>query len=143
MVIDQEIIDSRLEKIRANLVDLKTMAKLTAKDFLSDSIKISAAERNLQISIEAMLDIGNHIIAEKGFEQPTEYRDIFLVLGKRGVFSGSFTEKLVEMAGLRNRLVHVYMDIDPKQIYEFLTRDLGDFDAFVKQILIYCNKESK
>lgn len=141
MTLNKEIIDSRIEKIRVNLVDLKNIAKLSEKEFLRDSIKKGAAERCLQISIEAMLDIGNHIIAEKGFEQPMEYRDIFIILGKRGVFNNAFIEKLVEMAGLRNRLVHVYMDVDPKQIYQFIVKDLSDLEEFIKQILIYCDKE--
>lgn len=79
-MIDQEIITARLERIRANLTDLRDLAKLPSDKFQTSRQYLAAAEHLLQISIEAMLDIGNHIIAEKGFEPPAEYREVFEIL---------------------------------------------------------------
>lgn len=131
-MIDQEIMTARLERIRANLTDLKELAKLPWDDFRANRQALAAAEHLLQVSIEAMLDIGNHIIAEKGFEPPAEYREIFITLGKRGIFSPDFTKRLINMTGLRNRLVHVYMEVDPEKIYQFIQDNLGDFEEFVR-----------
>ncbi len=38
------------------------------------------------------------------------------------------------MARFRNRIVHVYWDIDLNDIYEILEDDLEDFNRFVKEI---------
>lgn len=137
MVIDKEITDVRIEKIRANLVDLRNLSKLSYDEFKSQDMNIAAAERMLQISIQAMLDIGNHIIAEKGFEEPLEYKDVFVILGRRGVFDKDFVSTLTEMVGLRNRLAHVYLEVSPEKLYKFITTELGDFEKFVKIILEY------
>ncbi len=39
------------------------------------------------------------------------------------------------MARFRNRLVHLYWEVDDQQVYHILTHDLDDFDAFVAYIL--------
>ena len=39
------------------------------------------------------------------------------------------------MAGLRNRLVHLYWEIDDAQIYDYLRHELSDFDAFAQRIV--------
>ncbi len=46
-----------------------------------------------------------------------------------------FTATLGQMAGLRNRLVHVYWEVDAEQIYEFLQQRLGDFDRYARLML--------
>lgn len=137
MVIDKEITDVRIEKIRANLVDLSNLAKLNYDEFSSKPEHIAATERMLQISIQAMLDLGNHIIAEKGFEEPLEYKDVFIILGKRGIFDKNFVKILTDMVGMRNRLVHVYFEVSPEKLHQFITSELDDFEKFIKIILEY------
>lgn len=44
-----------------------------------------SAKYNLQTAIEAMIDIGNHIISRKGFEIPKTYADTFEILHKNGI----------------------------------------------------------
>ncbi len=38
------------------------------------------------------------------------------------------------MAGFRNRLVHVYLDIDVGEIYRIIQENLDDFAGFVRQV---------
>lgn len=38
------------------------------------------------------------------------------------------------MAAFRNRLVHLYAEVDPDQIYQFLQKDRADFDEFARVI---------
>ncbi len=140
MKFDEEVINSRVEKIRSNLTYLKRYGKMSRKEFSSSVEHISTAERLLQVSIEAMLDIGNHIIATAGFEEPKEYRDIFLILGKRKVLNESLVKRTLEMVGLRNRLVHGYIEIDSRKLHDFVANELDDFNKFIKQIHNYVYK---
>lgn len=141
MKFDEEVINSRIEKIRSNLTHLEKYGKMSYKEFSSDIEHIATAERLLQVSIEAMLDIGNHIIATAGFEEPKEYRDIFLILGRRNVLNNDLVKRTVDMVGLRNRLVHGYIEVDNKKLYKFVTNELNDFTEFIKQIYDYVHKK--
>ena len=42
------------------------------------------------------------------------------------------------MAKYRNRLVHFYAEVTPEELYEVITKHMGDFDTFligVKRVL--------
>ena len=52
----------------------------------------------------------------------------------RGKFvSPALAERLGAMARFRNRLVHLYWDIDWAHVYEIITRDLDDLNEFVSE----------
>lgn len=124
----------RLESCQRRLGEL---AKQGLKEFLGDEVSIDLAERNLQIGIQCLLDIGNHIIAERGFQVPESNEDIFRILGKHGVIPKDFASKIEGMAGFRNILVHDYLEIDPRKVYQNLLNALKDFDEFARYIVGY------
>lgn len=133
-MIDLEIVYSRLEKLREYTGYLEELKKQPKQQFIEDPFIYGNAERYLQLSIQTMLDIGNHIISSERLEHPDEYRDIFEILGKTGAISEKFANQLKPLAGLRNILVHDYLSVDRTMIYEMLQERLADFDRFMKYI---------
>lgn len=59
------------------------------------------AERNLQIAIEACLDIGKIIISQKRLPEPKDYKGVFLALSQAHVIRSETTRFLSDMAGAR------------------------------------------
>lgn len=102
--------------------------------FVSDPRNYGSGERFLQLAIETTLNVGHHLIAAEGLDQPESYADVFEVLGRESILDRAFATQLVPMARMRNRLVHVYEDIDPVLVHELLTDRLSDFDEFARQI---------
>jgi uncharacterized protein YutE (UPF0331/DUF86 family) len=92
------------------------------------------AERNLQIAIEACLDIGKIIISQKNLPEPKDYKGVFLALAQAHVIRSETTRFLSDMAGARNVLVHGYDKVDDGLIYGVLKRHLNDFDLFLNEI---------
>jgi len=133
-VIEKEVVCAKLAQLRERQQHLTQLAAEPRQGFLADPVKIGAAERMLQVSIEVCLDIGHHLIAGLGLPRPTEYRDVFRILGQEGILPLELTTRLERMAAFRNRLVHVYAAIDPAQVYDYLQRDRADFDEFARQI---------
>ena len=134
-------VEGMLRNLRQYLSYLREIAQIPAADLLKDPIKIGSARYYLQISIETCLNLGNHIIASKNFRAPTDYRDVFTVLNENGVLSDDFTLRLRQMAGLRNRLVHLYWEVDDAPLFNFLQNDLSDFDQFIYFIENYLADE--
>ena len=60
--------------------------------------------------------------------------DTFAVLREASVLESAFTDELMKMARFRNRLVHLYWDVDPEELHAILQSRLGDFDAFLSAI---------
>lgn len=138
--LDKESIHSKIARIRRNLSQLKKLGKIPYQKYVGDFLNTSTAERLLQVSIEAMLDIGSHIIAEEELGEPLEYRDVFSLLVKNKIIRKTSKEKLMQLASLRNRIVHVYEDIDHKLIHRYLQKELSDIEKFTKEIVLYLKK---
>ena len=136
-MIDRGIVSAKLSQLRERGTVLAELAGEPLERFVRDTIKVSAAERQLQVSIEICLDIGQHLIAALGLPRPEEYRDVFRILGEHGVLSADFTTSLEKMAGFRNRLVHVYAGVDPKLVYDYLHDNRADFGEFARQIAAF------
>ena len=85
-----------------------------------------------------MLDIGNHIIAERGFEKPGSYADIFRILRENQILPKELYENLEGMAAFRNILVHDYMRLDRERVFEMIkskTCYLEDLGALFSELL--------
>ena len=59
-------------------------------------------------------------------------------MAERGAFDSTFADALIQMARFRNRLVHIYWDINVADLLRILTtrlpdihRFLGSFGAFI------------
>ena len=88
----------------------------------------------LQVSIEAMLDIANHIIARNRWGIPAKSADSLRILQEKGYFSKEEQELFGTMIKFRNRVVHLYHSVSEKEVYRILQDNLQDFSLFLKAI---------
>ena len=131
---DTEKITNKLMQIDEFLELLNQIGSTKEDQFVNDKILIGSAKYYLQVSIEACLDVANHIIASERLRAPKDYADSFSVLNETGFISTELCRKLRQMAKFRNRLVHLYSEIDNNYIYGFIRNDLNDFLLFKKAI---------
>jgi uncharacterized protein YutE (UPF0331/DUF86 family) len=113
---------------------LKGMQSTPLDVFLKDKILIGSAKYYLQVSIECCLDVANHVIAAEHFRAPQDYADSFNVLEENGIVEAQEGMKLRQMAKFRNRLVHLYGDIDDAYVHEFILNRLDDIVKFKSTI---------
>jgi uncharacterized protein YutE (UPF0331/DUF86 family) len=125
-----------LNKYYLLLVDVRNKQY---KDLEKDAILQGSSERFLQLAIESCLNIGNRLISLEQFNKPTDtpetYADIFVQLKNIGVIDSSFCDRLVQMAKFRNRLVHLYWEIDKKMVYKIIQDNLDDFKLFEQNVV--------
>jgi uncharacterized protein YutE (UPF0331/DUF86 family) len=76
------------------------------------------------------------VVSELGLKAPVDYRGVFESLCPAGLDS-SLAERLAAAAGMRNILVHGYLDVDDEAVWNALGRlgDLRDFAATVQRIV--------
>ena len=103
--------------------------------FLEDKIVSGAAERYLQLAIEALLDIGKLLIIERGLRRPENSHEILEILHAAGILSDELYQALQGTPGFRNVLVHDYAKVDKEIVYRYLTQRLDDFAAYRKAIV--------
>jgi len=140
---NKEKIGSLVSQINIAIDRLQVLGKLSKKGFLSDVDKIAGAKYHFIIAIEAVVDICNHIISKNGFRLPNDYADTFNVLGEKNLIDKDLVIRLKNMVRFRNRLVHIYWNVDDEVVYETLQSDLGDFTAFFKHLKEFERKHEK
>ena len=92
------------------------------------------AERYLERVIGRMIDINFHMITESGNAPPRDYYDSFLIMGTLGILPPDLARRMASCAGLRNRIVHEYDEIDPARVHEALGDAALDVVAYLKEI---------
>jgi len=136
MTLDQRSIDARIAKLRELTKTLKRLqGQYTRKQFFSEDLIRRYIERYLQLSLEAVLDIADHIIAQEGYKKPEDYRQSILILGEEKVLPKEFAKKFAPATGFRNILVHDYLRLDPKKVFQHFQNDAGDIEKFLRHIV--------
>ncbi|MCD6573569.1 MAG: DUF86 domain-containing protein, partial [Thermoplasmata archaeon] len=125
-MIDKSLIERKIDIILENLKYLQDVKEIQKDSFLASFEKIQATKHSLQESIEACIDIANHVIASMGFERAETYADMFERLAENGIIDKKLRDKLMNMAKFRNLLVHAYGKIDIERLWEILQEDLED-----------------
>lgn len=136
MVVDKQKIERRLFKLEQSLRKLKELSKVSWDEYVKDEGIQDRAERNLQIAAQICIDIGSHVIADREYRPPYGYADIFAVLMEEGLLPEALANTMKQIAGFRNILVHDYLEVDPKIVYDSLKK-IGDFKEFAKHVLAW------
>jgi uncharacterized protein YutE (UPF0331/DUF86 family) len=132
MVIKSEVIRKRLNKLDEYLQILYGMQKYTLEEFLSDPEHYASVERFLHMAIETTIDIGGHIVSGLGMGDVNWYSDIAAIMEEKGYISVELREKWIQIVGFRNVLVHQYIEVDRKIVYDVLQNKLGDLEELKK-----------
>ena len=135
--VDNERVAGLISSMRESVSILKELKNLSEPDFNADVHKQGSAKYNFVTSIEACIDIANHMISRKGFRAPEDYADTFRVLVESNILEKGFASELEKMARFRNRLVHLYWKVDVGEIWRILQSRLGDFEKYISQIGAY------
>ncbi|RLC79274.1 MAG: hypothetical protein DRJ03_12505 [Chloroflexi bacterium] len=136
-MVDIQTVIERLEALRVYLAELDRYARYSFDELTSDFVKYRAAERSLQLTAQAIVDIATHIVTADYDTRVQDYRQAIESLGEEGVLPPVFAERLAPIASFRNILVHEYLAIDPVKLYDILIHGRADIEEFGQRIAVY------
>lgn len=136
-MVKNQVIEKLLEIVRKEINLLKEMQNISLESYLHDEKSQHIVERAFQQSIQSCIDIGARIISQSNFQVPDNYHEIFDILAKEKIISGSLCKKMKEMVGFRNALVHEYRWIRNEEVYRHLQKSLDTVKAFAECIVKY------
>ena len=139
---DKDKIIRLVSELRKSLKRLKDLKELSRENFLNDPDKVGSAKYHYIVAIESCIDICNHIISKNGYRVPEDYADTFKVMGEVGAFNNTCVEDLRNMVKFRNRLVHLYWEVEDSIIYDILQTRLQDFKKFLNSIALFLEFET-
>lgn len=128
------VVTDRIEVIQQELAGIAALPLTSKNDFLAKRMYFAAGESFLRRGLEALFDLGRHILS-KGFGiAATEYKSVPRALLQQGIIDAETAERMIQMAGYRNRLVHFYNEVNPEELFQILTEHVGDLDSALKAI---------
>jgi len=139
-MIDKDIIYKHLRELERLTHSLAALKVYSFEDVCSDFKKQWEIERGLQLAIQNVIDISSHILSALGKNKCEDYTEVIDRLGAEGIIPMDFARKIRGMVGLRNILVHDYLEIDLKQVYKNFQDQLNDFNAFIRHITSFIEK---
>jgi len=119
------------------LASLENLPLGSVEEFSRSRDTVAAAESYLRRSLEALFDVGRHILG-KGFGVPVaEYKQVARDLADRGVISAVYLNLMVNMAGYRNRLTHFYDEVSMEELYQIVTVHREDIRNILNEFLTW------
>ena len=128
-----KIIEENIELVKDNLPDNVNAFK--ALGLVKDGIY-----KRVETSIQEVISTCSVINSDLKLGIPSNRDDIIISLIKNKIISQNIGEKVKEMKGFRNFLVHRYGRIDDEVAFKDIKKGLLDFDLFKKEILNYLKK---
>jgi len=139
---DLHVVGRRLRALTDALEDLQRLRDVDVAGFRADPIARAAAERLLQVTVDLAVDVNAHLATGVLRRAPATGRESFLAIAEAGILSSELAQLLAPAAGLRNVLVHRYIDID----VELVTRAVGEIldlmPRYVDEVATYLRSSS-
>jgi uncharacterized protein YutE (UPF0331/DUF86 family) len=113
-------------RVQGMLAGIQRLPLSDPAAFEADPRNAASAESNLWRALEALLDLGRHILAKGIGQGPAEYKEVAIALARAHVLDEAQGALLVRLAGYRNRrLVHFYDEVSDEELYEICTQRAG------------------
>lgn len=141
MTIDHESIIEKKAKLQQAIRILGKLGERSLSKLQTDEIELGAALHYLELGIEAILDIGSHILTEDFEVFPQTYEEVIQLLGKKKIISSEMAEQSSGMGKFRNKMVHEYSNINIQKVYGYLQKAPGQFKKFDQAFGRYLKKK--
>ena len=129
-----EIIKSKLSKINDTLEIIEEHLPDNFEEFERSRLIRDAVYKEIEFSIEIVLDICNIINKDLFLGMPETEESILDNLEKKKIFSKDTINLIREMKKFRNILIHRYGEIDNERAFETIKEGLKDFELFISEI---------
>lgn len=134
MELDPKRIDSYLQQIVTEVVDLEKILVLPDGQIVSDKAKLKSLKYSVIVIAEAMTGTLQHILAKKHSVAVDGYSDALMKSVQHNVVDEELLARLRPFFVFRNMLVHQYWKVQDETFLKNLRAGLSDFHEFARQI---------
>ena len=136
-MIDRRFVEAKLSYIQTYYQELEGVLGYSDQEIKLDILMLRALERIIQLIVDEITDINNHIIRYAQLRVPEDFQSAFFILAENKILPEEFARRIAPVVGLRNRLIHRYEKVDVEILLNTIRRNKEDFKGYVKHILKY------
>lgn len=129
---DQELLFKKLGQIE---LYLRQLVEFGDPARIESDLRVQRfVEHTLLMAVQATLDAASHIVASERLGEPNANRQLFELLAEAGWLEASLAERLIQMAGFRNILVHEYAEVDLAIVRDVAENRVEDLVQFIEAV---------
>lgn len=132
--LDPAVIQERLREIQLLLADLVEVGEVDAERLRRERPTRHVVERVLSQIVELAGSINTHIVASLLGRSPDSYADSFDEVARAGVLEWDLAAALRPSAGMRNVLVHDYLEVDHGKVSAAIPLALEQYGQYVRHV---------
>lgn len=132
--LDDESILAKLRMMRRLLDKLVELGPVSIDRFAADFGAQLIAERIISQLVDLAAAINTHIAAVELNEAPHDLARSFESAAKAGLIDEDLAERLAPSTGLRNVLVHAYLDLDMNRFVGSVPEAIEQYGEYVRQV---------
>ncbi len=121
----------RLLRVITNDLDLLRRESNAGRQRRADPMWLRGVKYTFVTSIEACIDVAQHICSAQGWGPPADKGDAMKVLGRHGTLTAEISDAMRKAVRFRNVLVHEYVEVSD-EIVVCRLGDLRDLEQFVE-----------
>jgi uncharacterized protein YutE (UPF0331/DUF86 family) len=140
MTLKTVVVEKLLASLRRYLTQARSVQAIPLGELTADWVRWNGVLHILQLCVEHVVDIGNHLLAARDVVSDSN-RETILMLGRLGIVPLDFANRIVPMTGFRNVVVHEYLTVDPAIVERVLKYGLDDFEQYIEFIYDYLRRE--
>lgn len=134
MTLNGERVAVLLGRLNDNIQFLRSHRSLSKEKLVVDKLARHGIERGFQIAIESALSLAEHIVSRRKLGRPNDCGHTFQLLYEANIINESLMQNMKIMVKFRNRLVHIYWDIDVEMLHQYLQEDVAILETFAATI---------
>ncbi|MDO5629018.1 MAG: DUF86 domain-containing protein [Mobilicoccus sp.] len=134
MSVDADRVRARLVAMTALLDHLDALGEVTATRLEEDFAIRLQVERVLSQVVTLATEINTHVVSREAGRAPSDLRSSFGDLAAVGWIDRSLATELRGSSGLRNVLVHEYVDVDLDVVALAVPLALDAYRRFIRQV---------
>lgn len=132
--VDQAIVIQRLREIQLLLTDLAELGSVDAERLRRERPTRHIVERVLSQIVELAGSINIHVVTSLLGRSPESYAASFDEMARAGVLEWDFATSLRPSAGMRNVLVHDYLNVNHDMVSEAIPLAQERYSEYVRNV---------
>ena len=93
-MIDSKFIETKLSYIQAYYQELEGVLVFLDQEIKTDVLKLRALERIIQLIVDEIIDVNNHIIRYAQLQVPEDFQSGFLILAENKIYRRNLPKRL-------------------------------------------------
>ena len=132
--LDVATLGRKLRAMRRLLDELHRLGAIDADRFAREFTTQLIVERIVSQLVDLAAGINTHVVTVEVGESPADVRRSFDAVADLGVIDRDLAERLAPSAGLRNVLVHAYVDLDLARLVAAVPLASEQYAEYVRQV---------